>query len=64
MLKAQTTESSTLTVVARDSDSELPPGHCPPNVPHHELGEVPLNTPTTAPGTQGSAGGDGHDHTH
>lgn len=64
VLKEQTTESTTLTVVARESESALPPGHCQPNVPHHELGEVPLNTPTTAPGAPGSAGGDGHDHTH
>ena len=62
VLKEQTTESTTVTVVARDSKSELPESaYCPPDVPHHELGEVAPNTPTTAPG---SDGGDGHDHTH
>lgn len=60
-LMEQTTESFTLTVLARESQAEVPTIMCPPHVPHHELGQTSPTTPSTVPGSRNS---DGHDHTH
>ena len=60
-LMEQTTESATLTVLARESQAEVPTLFCRPDVPHHELGQTSPTTPSIVPG---SRNGDGHDHTH
>lgn len=60
-LMEQTTESTTLTVRARESQAEVPTIFCPPHVPHPELGQTSPTTPSTVPGTRNS---DGHDHSH